>query len=55
MEKKDAVQGLFEFIDNSPTCFQAIGQMKERFAKAGYQELSERQPWKLTESRARPG
>lgn len=49
MEKKDAVQGLFEFIDNSPTCFQAIGQMKERFAKAGYQELSERQPWKLTE------
>ena len=38
---------LFDFIDNSPTCFHAVENMRQELEAAGYQRLSEKCPWKV--------
>lgn len=47
MQEKEWIEGLFHFIDSSPTCFQAVKQAGERLQQAGYERLYEQQPWKL--------
>lgn len=41
------VQSMLDFIEKSPTPFQAVLQMQERFLAAGYKELNEKQKWTL--------
>lgn len=41
------LEGLFDFIDHSPTCFHAVANMEEELQKAGYQQLSEKQIWQI--------
>lgn len=43
MEKM--TQGLFNFVDNSPTAFQAVEQVKAILDKEGYKELEEGRVW----------
>ena len=38
---------LIQFIDKSPTCFQAVETMKEILEQEGYSELKERDKWNL--------
>lgn len=47
MQEREWLDGLFRFIDNSPTCFQAVEQVGERLQQAGFERLYEQQPWKL--------
>ena len=35
----EMTKGLFDFIDNSPTAFQAVEKVKEILNKEGYTEL----------------
>ena len=44
---KDYIDSLFQFIDSSPTCYQAVEQLGNRLALAGYQERFEKEPWKI--------
>lgn len=44
---KDYIDSLFQFIDSSPTCYQAVEQIGKRLTQAGYRELSEKQLWKI--------
>lgn len=41
------IEGLFAFIDNSPTCFQAVENINRELEQAGYQRLLERCPWEI--------
>lgn len=47
MEHKDLCRGLFEFIENSPSCFHVIANIKEKLESAGFQELDERADWEI--------
>ena len=38
---------LIQFIEKSPTCFQAVASMKEILEQEGYSELKERDKWNL--------
>ena len=38
---------LIQFIEKSPTCFQAVATMKEILEQEGYSELKERDKWNL--------
>lgn len=38
---------LIQFIEKSPTCFQAVATMKEILEQEGYSELKERDKWSL--------
>lgn len=44
---KDYIDSLFQFIDNSPTCYQAVHQTGEHLTRAGYREISEKEPWRI--------
>ncbi len=46
-EDKDYLEGLFAFIEKSPTCFHAAAQVGSRLEGEGYQALSEKEVWKL--------
>lgn len=41
------VQGLFEFIEESPSQFHVVANERARFIEAGFEELSESKEWKL--------
>lgn len=41
------LEGLFDFIDHSPTCFHAVANIGEELEKAGYQPLSEKAIWQV--------
>ncbi len=41
------VKGLADFIENSPTAFHAIAELKRRLLEEGFSELSENENWKL--------
>ena len=43
----EITEQLIEFIRKSPVSFQATEEMEQRFRKAGYQKLSEKEYWKL--------
>lgn len=47
MSEKEMIQGLFDFIEKSPTAFHAAGQICAMLEQAGFVRLSERQTWKL--------
>ena len=40
-------QDLVSFIDQSPSAFHAVDQVKSRLSKVGYKELQETQEWDL--------
>lgn len=44
---KDHVQGLFDFIAQSPTCFQAVDTAAKTLEAAGYRRLGEGDGWTL--------
>ena len=44
---KDYIDSLFQFIDNSPTCYQTIDQIGQRLTQVGYEKLSEKELWKM--------
>lgn len=45
--KKNSLQKLFTFIDESPTCFHAVANLEELLNKQGFVRLSEKERWKL--------
>ena len=45
---KKSVHDLLEFIDNSPTPFHAVEEMKSKLIGQGYSELKESEKWDLT-------
>ena len=44
---KETVKELFDFIQNSPSCFHAVDDMKRMLKEAGYEELRECESWNL--------
>lgn len=46
-KEMDYCREMLSFIDQSPTCFHAIANLKERLTGAGFEELSERQEWRM--------
>ena len=38
---------MLEFIENSPSCFHAIENIKNRLSDAGFEELAEKNPWEI--------
>ena len=38
----ETTEKLLEFIEKSPTAFQAVDEMKKRFTEGGFQVLSEK-------------
>lgn len=44
---KETAQELFSFIENSPSCFHVIENMKKELEKAGYEQLLESSNWKV--------
>ena len=46
--ERNKIQDLLNFIDRSPTPFHAVNEMKNFLFHAGYTELKETSPWKLT-------
>ncbi|MBU5482298.1 M18 family aminopeptidase [Blautia sp. MSJ-19] len=43
----ETTRKLLEFIRKSPTAFQAVEEMKNRLTEQGFEELSEKEHWKL--------
>lgn len=41
------IEGLFHFVESSPTCYQAVEQVGQRLDRAGYYALSEKEMWSL--------
>lgn len=41
-------QGLLRFIEESPSVFHVIENMKKRLREAGYRELREQEPWEIS-------
>ncbi len=48
-QKRDAsyIEGLFEFINSSPTCFHAVDNVGRQLEEAGYRLLSEKKTWDI--------
>lgn len=46
-EYKKIARAMLEFIERSPSCFHAAANCMELLQKAGFQELQEREEWKL--------
>ena len=40
-------QELIEFLDNSPTCFQAVENFRKMLKDTGYSELLECEKWEI--------
>ncbi len=51
MTMHDPVDSLLDFIDASPTAFQASGVIVQRLLDAGFQELREEESWRLEAGR----
>ncbi|MSR12149.1 MAG: M18 family aminopeptidase [Gammaproteobacteria bacterium] len=47
MIQSNFIDGLLEFLQQSPTPFHAVTQLSARFARAGYTELHEGDAWQL--------
>lgn len=47
MSKRNVTEELLEFIEQSPSAFHVIDNMKAELAEAGYEELTEAVPWTL--------
>ena len=47
LEQENYVEGLFSFIDKSPSPFHAIEAMKEMLTAAGFMEVQENKSWEL--------
>jgi len=47
MNKQDFNNGLLKFLDNSPTPYHAVLEMKKMLESEGFTELDERDNWKL--------
>ena len=47
LEQGNYVEGLFSFIDKSPSPFHAIEAMKEMLTAAGFMEVQENKSWEL--------
>ena len=45
---KNITEKMLGFIDESPTCFHVIDNLKKELKKAGYTELKENEQWKLS-------
>lgn len=45
--KKNELQKLFTFIDESPTCFHAVANLEKLLNKQGFVRLSEKERWKI--------
>lgn len=45
---RETSEKLIQFIDQSPSCFHAIENMKKELVEAGFKELSEKEEWKIT-------
>ncbi len=43
----DVTGRMLDFIDQSPTCFHVVNNMKKRLLKEGFTELKEAEEWKL--------
>ncbi|SFB87684.1 M18 family aminopeptidase [Butyrivibrio sp. YAB3001] len=54
-QKKNFYEGItgrmLDFIDESPTCFHVIDNLKKRLVKEGFVELKESEKWNLSEGR----
>ena len=48
-EEQKTIEELCRFIDQSPTAFHAIAQVKKELEQNGFTEVKETQSWKLTE------
>lgn len=46
---RQTAEELIQFIENSPTCFQAVATMKEILEQEGYAELKEKDKWSIKE------
>ena len=44
---QETAKKLIDFIEKSPTAFHAAAEMKKRFQEEGFQELKEKEHWKL--------
>lgn len=44
-------EGLFRFIEKSPTPFHVIDNMKQELEEQGYKQILEREEWKLEHGR----
>ncbi|MBE5870933.1 MAG: M18 family aminopeptidase [Lachnospiraceae bacterium] len=44
---QNRTQELFDFIENSPTAYQAVEELERRFEKAGYECLKETEHWEI--------
>ena len=41
----ETAQKLFDFIDNSPTCYHAVKNAEEKLLQAGFEKLSEKETY----------
>lgn len=46
-EKSSVVSGFINFLNASPTAFHAVDEAKKQLTSAGYEQVSEREDWKL--------
>ncbi|KAK3225117.1 hypothetical protein Dsin_004979 [Dipteronia sinensis] len=46
-EVSSVVSDFLDFLNASPTAFHAVDEAKKRLRKAGYEQISEREDWKL--------
>ena len=44
---KNDLNGLFKFIENSPTCFQVAENIKNELINSGFTELQENKSWTI--------
>lgn len=45
----ETVHELFDFIENSPSCFHVIDNVKAELKKEGFEELCENKKWEIKE------
>lgn len=43
----ETTEKLLDFIEKSPTAFQAVDEMQKRLTENGFEVLSEKEYWKL--------
>ena len=47
----ETVHELFDFIENSPSCFHVIDNVKAELKKEGFEELCENKKWEIKEGK----
>lgn len=52
MSYMDTAQKLFDFIDNSPTCYHAVKNAEEKLLQVGYKKLSEKETYCLEDGKS---